>query len=375
MYILLFISFFFLLYAYILYPYYLKKKVTSIRSFSGYTLQDNLPFVHIVIPVCNEEKVIKAKLNSILDSQYPINKMAIYIGLDNCTDATKSIITSTFTQSNIQLKEFTQRQGKPAVLNQLIASIPSASESILILTDANVIFTPSTIFELVKYFKDEKIGLVDACIQSKNSNNNKEADYLSYETQIKKHESQLYGIILGPSGGCYAIRRSLFSAIPPNFLVDDFYIGFSIISKGWNAILNIDAICYEDLYTSWKQEFNRKIRIATGNFQNLMHFKKYAFQPFSKIGFIFLSHKVIRWKTPFLLLIIYYIFLLKYTLFILIVTFFLPIIDFFLFIFKLEFKPLRQLHYFIFMNLAVLIGFFKYIKGVKSNVWKPTTRE
>jgi hypothetical protein len=87
-----------------------------------------------------------------------------------------------------------------------------------------------------------------------------------------------------------------------------------------------------------------------------------------------MSHKILRWKTPFLLLILYYILLLKFTLFILIVTFILPIIDIFLFIFKLEFKPLRRFHYFIVMNIAVLIGFFKYIKGINTNVWQPTTR-
>ena len=35
---------------------------------------------------------------------------------------------------------------------------------------------------------------------------------------------------------------------------------------------------------------------------------------------------------------------------------------------------LRFVSHFYLMNLALLIGFFKYIKGVESNVWKPTQR-
>jgi len=363
------------MYAYILYPTRLKKQASGkTLQFAAYSVQDNLPAVNIVIPVCNEEKVIEAKLTSILHSDYPNDKIQIFLGLDNCTDSTKSIIESKFSAVNIKIIEFTERQGKPNVLNQIIEKQILNNDSILILTDANVIFTKTTIFELVKYFKDEQIGLVDSTIKAQVSTNKNEMDYWDYETDIKQHESLLYGIIPGPSGGCYAVRRNLFTTIPANFLVDDFYIGFNIIIQNYKAILNTNAVCYEDVVTNWKQEFFRKIRIATGNFQNLWRFKRYALNPFSKIGFIFISHKVIRWKTPFLLLMIYYILLLEFTLFILIVTLFLPIIDVLLFTFGVEFKPLRRFHYFIVMNIAVFIGFIKFCKGVKTNVWQPTTR-
>ena len=375
MYVFLAILIMFLLYAYILYPILLRQKaVGKSIHFQTYTLQNELPEVNIIIPVCNEEKVIEEKLNSILNTTYPTNKISVFIGLDNCTDATKSIINTKFNLPNIHVVEFAERQGKPMVLNQIVNNKITKEDSILLLTDANIIFTETTIFEVVKYFKDDKIGLVDANIQTKNSSNQNEKDYWNYETEIKQNESIVYGIIPGASGGCYAIRKHLFTKIPSNFLVDDFFIGFTIVTQKFNSILNKKAICFEEVNTNWKQEFFRKIRIATGNFQNLWHFKKYAFNPFSNIGFIFMSHKILRWKTPFILMMIYYILLLKCTLFILIVTLFLPIIDFFLFIFNIEFKPLRRFHYFIIMNIAVLIGFFKFLKGVKTNVWQPTTR-
>jgi cellulose synthase/poly-beta-1,6-N-acetylglucosamine synthase-like glycosyltransferase len=352
-----------------------KKANTKAIQFAEYTTHDNLPNISIVIPIHNEENVITEKLNSILSSNYPSDKIKIFLGLDNCTDKTKSIIEHQFNLTNIQVVEFAERQGKPAILNHIVQDEISDKESILILTDANVIFTKNTVFELVKYFKDKRIGLVDSNIVAKNVTNKNESDYWNYETAIKLDESKVYGIIPGPSGGGYAIRCNLFATIPSNFLVDDFYIGFTIITQSYNVILNKDAICYEDIITNWKQEFFRKIRIATGNFQNLWKFKKYAFNIFSDVGFVFISHKIIRWKTPFLLLIIYYILLLEFTLFILIVTLFLPIIDLILFTFGIEFKPLRRFSYFIIMNIAVFIGFIKFCKGVKTNVWQPTTRK
>ena len=363
-----------IIYTYIFYPAYLRKNAIGKKmKFSPYLIEEELPMVKIIIPICNEEKIIENKINSIISTSYPVSKITIYVGLDNCTDSTLEIIHSKFSLSTIVITEFSERQGKPAVLNQIVNQLPQ-DDSILIFTDADVLFTHNTIFELVKYFKNKEIGLVDSSIKPGVIRNSNEQAYWNYETEIKQNESLVFGSILGPSGGCYAIRRNLFVPIPPNFLVDDFFIGFSIAVANYKTILNPSAVCYEDVTTNWSQEFRRKMRIAAGNFQNLWYFKKYAFQPHTNIGKIFISHKVLRWKTPFFLLIIYYILLLKYTLFILIVTLFLPIIDVLLFTFGVEFKPLRRFHYFIVMNIAVFIGFIKFCKGVKTNVWQPTTR-
>ncbi|MEZ5026475.1 MAG: glycosyltransferase [Chitinophagales bacterium] len=365
-----------LMYAYILYPYWIAKRAKD-KTFNylSYSLNDILPDVCIVIPAHNEEKIIAEKLNSILTSTYPKEKIHILVGLDDCSDATKSIIENQFNFQNINIVEVAERQGKPMVLNQLIQQHTTTNVDLLIITDANIIFEQSTIFELVKYFKDEKIGLVDSVLMAKINHNKREEIYWKYETELKINESLVFGNILGPSGACYAIRKKLYIPIPTNFVVDDFFIGFNILQQKNRTILNSNAICFEDLITNWKQEFMRKIRISMGNFQNLFHFKKYAFQLHTSVGLMFFSHKVIRWLTPFFLLIIYYILLLEFTLPILIVTLCLPIIDCLLFIFGVEFKPLRHFHYFIVMNIAVFIGFIKFCKGVKSNVWKPTARK
>ena len=50
---------------------------------------------------------------------------------------------------------------------------------------------------------------------------------------------------------------------------------------------------------------------------------------------------------------------------------FLPIIDK---IIPIKLKPLNFVSHFYLMNFALLNGFFKYVKGVKSNVWQPVKR-
>ena len=173
-----------LLYAYVFYPMLLRKKaIGKSLNFQSYNFEDELPLVNIVIPVCNEEKVIAAKLNSIFKTTtYPKEKLRVFIGLDNCTDTTKDIIETNYSIPEVKLIEFKERQGKPNVLNKIIADEIPVDDSILLLTDANVMFEPDTIFELVKYFKDPQIGLVDSMILSNLVINKNENDYWNYET-------------------------------------------------------------------------------------------------------------------------------------------------------------------------------------------------
>jgi len=51
-----------------------------------------------------------------------------------------------------------------------------------------------------------------------------------------------------------------------------------------------------------------------------------------------------------------------------------PIADEILKKMNIHISLLRFISHFYLMNLALLIGFIKYAKGVESNVWKPTQR-
>ena len=103
---------------------------------------------------------------------------------------------------------------------------------------------------------------------------------------------------------------------------------------------------------------------------------------FNGIGFCFLSHKVIRWYGPFILLamlvISFYLWLsglvYKILLIIQLVSIFASIADFYLRKIKLQLIILRFVTHFYTMNLALLVGFIKYMIGVKANVWEPTKR-
>ena len=341
---------------------------------------DELPSIAILIAAHNEEKVIEKKILSVFNTNYPSSKLKVFIGSDASTDRTDEIISNlTNTHSNIEFIKFKGRVGKISIINHLQSL---CDEPVLILSDANVIFKQNTIFELVKYFKDSNVGLVSANIIKESSNNDgisyQEKKYLNFENKIKASESYAFNFIMGAEGGCYAIRNNLFSKVPSNFIVDDFFITMQVLERKNYALLNNLAICIEDVTTDISSEYRRKVRISSGNFQNLFFFKHLLFD-FSSICFAFWSHKVLRWLTPFFIFICLFssVFLIPYHKFFIwisciqLVLLLFPLLNYF---FKFNNVFLKFIAHFYLMNFALFEGFIKFIKGIKSSIWEPINR-
>ena len=336
--------------------------------------------VGVIIAAYNEENVIAKKIQSILDSDYPAEKIKIYIGSDASIDKTNELVASfQKTHPNVNLKIFQGRSGKAFIINQLAKECP---DDIFILTDANVFFTQNTISNLVRHFSEPETKQVCANIIKTSDKNIQiqglEKKYLLLENTIKLKESNTWGFVIGAEGGCYAIRRESYTPVPKNFFMDDFYITMSVIKNKGQVLFDDESIVFEDLPVESSEEFKRKIRISTGNYQNLFAFKSLLWPLWSPISFAFISHKILRWLTPFFLLVIFMtsIFLMNYNS----IFNYLVIAQAILFIsplfipFVKKAKPLLFVAHFYNMNLALLIGFFNYLKGVKTSVWQPTVR-
>lgn len=354
---------------------------------------EDWPHVSVLMALYNEEQVVAKKLDSLLAQEYPKDRLSFFLGSDCSTDQTNPIIEQYQRQhSQLHFFPFSNRQGKPGVINFLSreANIRqrASPEHIYLITDANVILTPSTISNLVRHFKDPALAIVDAHMvhtgMQKGGISHSENQYISSEVRLKDLEGRLWGYMMGPFGGCYAIRSNYFTPVPPNFLVDDFFITMQAFEKGGKAINDLEAVCHEAVSHDWREEFRRKSRISTGNFQNLFLFSHLWWPPFKALSFAFFSHKVLRWLVPFFLLLMaisvvilailgsplyQYMLLLA-----LIAVIMFPLLDIGLTFAGVNWLPLRHIRYFLLMNLALFMGFIRYLRGVQSSIWEPPKR-
>ena len=389
--IILAISLLLISYTYLIYPWIISllakgKQLPDKR----YTFEE-LPNIAVVFAAYNEEKVIVKKLKNFDTIDYPSEKLAIHLGLDHPDDSTAQLIQENLpSRFPLQVHHFMKRGGKANVLNKIFnEKIELADYDVIIMMDANIILKDDCLLELVKYFKDPQVGLVGAVIKNTIDGAGEIAQqeqfYISKESEIKVNEGLAFGATIGAFGACYAIRSAYIKNIPSNFLMEDFYLSLHVFEHGARCITNPLAVVFEDLPGSIDQEFKRKRRISTGNFQNLKAYMHLLWSNTWPVGFAFFSHKVLRWFTPFLLFASILASALLFVLYpsiqiyqmvfvLMIVNIFLPLIDLVLKAMNISVNLLRLHRYFLSMNIAMFLGFIDWVRGVKTNIWKPTER-
>ncbi len=350
-----------------------------------YTKIDEMPEISIIMAVRNAEKVIEKKINSVFESSFDRKKINFYIGSDASEDQTDNIINGLCKKNpRIHFTRFDKRIGKVQIINALEKL---ALTDILIFTDVHAFLDKMAIENMIKHFNNPEIVIV--CGHLKNLKSLKdgitypENSFLQNEFKLKYAEGKLWGTTIGAYGAFYAIRKTSFSVVPFNFLVDDFYISMKAIAESGLAICEPNAIAYENVSIGIQTEFNRKTRISIGNFQNLRVLYPILFSKRTALSFGFFSHKVLRWFGPIFIiaLIISSSWLFNKNLFhgiffiIIALTLITPIIDYICRKIQIHVIILRSISHFYYMNIALLLGMFKFMKGVKTNVWEPTNRE
>lgn len=357
---------------------------SSATSPAGTIFNDSaLPTITVVMSLHNEKPVVESKIRSMLASDYPRELLDFIIGSDGSTDGTNGIIgTLAATNSRISLIINESRTGKAAMLNNLVGI---ATGELIIVTDANVIFAPSTVRRLAEAFTDPAIGLCDATVCHLAPDNTgitaQENFYSRFETSLKRAEGDLWGAMPGPYGGCYAVRRRLFPKLPVNSLVDDLFVGLSVLKQKYRSVNSPGAEVYEDTQPDMMAQFRRRIRIAAGSFQNLFWFGPVPSRRFS-VSFAFFSHKILRWLTPLLLLLFFMTTVILsgqsvtyfcMTAFMLILII-LSALDMVLARSGKRIRYVRFVTQFLLMNVALAAGFVKALRGIETGIWEPTKR-
>lgn len=377
--------FFIPLFSYGIFPWLLQQKAKKLSSpKNDYSAVSAWPDVTIVFSVYNEEKVIRRKLESIINSDYPKDKLFVLIGSDHSSDHTNAIIQEySALNPNIRLIAKESRSGKLKIINELYDLTTTEH---LIFTDANVFFEPLTVKALVYNLLKKQAQMVCGNIKKFSPHNEgiseQEIQYIHFENRLKFHESQVYGFVVGVEGGCYAIKKECFVKVPDGFLMDDFFITLDVISKNGKVLFELDAVCYEDVNDAPLIEFKRKVRISLGNFRNLYYYQKLMFPLHKGFGFAFFSHKVLRWFTPFAIIVSFFMavcisFYYPWFFFIMLcysLLVALPLLTIYFEKIKLKLPLINSLGHFILMNAALFMGFLRFISSTNESAWEPPKR-
>ena len=347
--------------------------------------KDFEPEVTLFVTAYNEKDFIDAKIKNSLSLDYPKERVRQVWITDGSDDGTPEMLSH---YEGVEVYHLPLRAGKVAAMNRGMQFVKTP---IVIFSDGNTLLGKESIRRIVSLFRDPVVGCVsgEKRIFNKDSAAATEGIYWKYESTLKKWDAELYSVV-GAAGELFALRTELFQPVEPDTLLDDFIISLRIAEKGYTIQYDPQAYAIENPSASVKEELKRKIRISAGGIQSIVRLKE-LLNPFRYgiLSFQYISHRVLRWTLAPLGLLIMLICsacivaedgLLNYCsiyvwLFWGQIAFYLAaILGWYLEERKIKLKVLFVPYYFSIMNLAVFLGFARYIRNQQSVNWERAKR-
>lgn len=284
--------------AYVGYPIYLyfRAKLCPRPIQRGYIL----PRVTIVLAVHNEEKSLPAKLCNLAALDYPPNLLDVIVVSDGSSDQTNRILLE-WQNPNCRVLILPEHCGKASALNYGMAE---ANGEIICFADARQTIASDGLNNLVANFADPSVGCVSGALILRGCRNAVSSEgvslYWDLEKKMRNWEG-LAGSTVGATGAFYAIRRDLLSPIPVGTILDDAYIPLQVVRQGKRVIFDPRSVAWDDFTPSLGQEFRRKVRTLTGNYQ-LLALAPWVITTSNPLRSQFICHKLLRLLVPIALI-------------------------------------------------------------------------
>jgi cellulose synthase/poly-beta-1,6-N-acetylglucosamine synthase-like glycosyltransferase len=249
------------------------------------------PRVAVLIPAWNEAVVIRATIERMLQLSYPAERLRIYVIDDASTDSTPEVMAELSVQHPGQVFSLRREQGgqgKAHTLNHGLGIVlgDDWAEAVLI-TDADVIFTPESLEKMTRHLADPKVGAVSAYIAEGSRDRNYMTRFIAIEYVLSQLAARRAQNVLGAqaclAGGAQLHSRTNLEAIggriPTGTLAEDTVATFESQLHGRRMLFEPHAVVLAEeprtIDAIWKQ----RLRWARGNVQVSWIYRKVWFRP------------------------------------------------------------------------------------------------
>ena len=309
------VAVFLVIYHHIIYPVLLKIASKNKNNLNPtikkrrymFSAEDNkLNHFSIIIPAFNEAKFIAEKIRNLSFIDYPSDRYELILLCDGCHDETHQIALQTLAELachdlKVQLVNFKENQGKVAVLKEGVAR---AKFDNIVFSDVSALLPVNSLLMLDSHFKNITVGAVSGGYKFVQKGTAGEQCYWRYQSIVKSRESSIASV-LGAHGAFYALRKSCYEEVPADTINDDFLIPMNVIKQGYRVIYEPRVVAIELEQVNLEQDMSRRLRIAAGNFQQLVYLLPLLSPKYGWNAINFASGKALRAIMPFIFVFLF----------------------------------------------------------------------
>lgn len=314
--------------------------------------------VSLIIAAYAEATVIEAKVKNALALDYPRDRLQIIVACDGSPDDTPAIARAAGADLVLDLPH----GGKMAAQN---AAVEQATGDILAFSDANTMWEPDALKRLIEAMELPGIDYVCGRVNFVNeAGDNQEGVYWRYEMWMRARESAIRSVTAG-NGAIYAVNPQVYKEIAP-VTGHDLTLPFNVVKLGGRAVDAPAARATETMVPTIGGEFKRKRRMMSFAWPiilrgGMLNPRGYGL----KYGWMMFSHRVLRYKAPFLhlvALITSAILAPESTLYLVLLILQLALIAAALIAPPIKIKPFLIARYYVLTTASVALGLVDYLK-------------
>ncbi|OJX67847.1 MAG: glucosaminyltransferase [Micrococcales bacterium 72-143] len=251
----------------------------------------HFPRVVVLIPAWNEAPVIGATVDRLMQLSYPVDRLRVCVVDDASTDDTPDVLAAKALQypgQVIHLRREQGGQGKAHTLNHGLEVILADdwAEAVLI-TDADVIFTPESLEKMTRHLADPRVGAVSAYIAEGSRDRNYMTRFIAIEYVLSQLAARRAQNVLGAqaclAGGAQLHSRANLEAIggriPTGTLAEDTVATFESQLHGRKMVFEPRAVVLAEEPRTIDGLWKQRLRWARGNVQVSWIYRKVWFRP------------------------------------------------------------------------------------------------
>jgi len=242
------------------------------RELAYEPVQDNYPFVSIIVPAFNEGEVIAASLSSLLELRYPYYEIIAVD--DGSTDNTYEKMRE-FEGNHYGVRVSVYRKENSGKADTLNYGIRRSKAPVVVCMDSDSRLTPAALRYAVRHFNDPHVGAVAGNVKVINRHNIwtklQALEYIEGLNIVRKAQAfwRTVNVIPGPIG---IFRRSAIEGVggyDSDTFAEDFDMTVKILAEGWKIHYEPKAVAYTEAPEELLDIIKQRYRWSRGILQAL----------------------------------------------------------------------------------------------------------
>jgi cellulose synthase/poly-beta-1,6-N-acetylglucosamine synthase-like glycosyltransferase len=243
------------------------------------TVDDYVPTVTVVIPLFNEGAGIAATLSSVLDSDYPADRLRA-VCIDDCSSDDSYERACDVARTAGGRLAVIRNAANIGKRGSIIGAVREATSEIIVSVDSDVVVDKDAVHQLVRRFTDDRIAAVGGWVDVRNKHDN----WLSRMQVVKywygyfflKNLEWGFRRVMCLSGCLTAYRRSVLIELEPLLAErsvlgvpikygEDRFLTRQIIKAGYLTTMTHDALCWTAVPHRLDSYFSQQLRWRRSN--------------------------------------------------------------------------------------------------------------